>query len=61
MATDTKHVRNVSGITQEVIGVGIVEADATIEVPADFNNANFEDAKAATPKPKKDEKETKED
>lgn len=40
---DTKRVKNVSGVTQSIIGVGTVAAGEVIEVPADFNNANFEE------------------
>lgn len=43
---DTKHVKNVSGIEQIIVGIGHVAADALVEVPADFHNANFEDVEA---------------
>ncbi len=56
---EKKLVKNVSGVTLEVIGFGIVEADSEIEVPLDFNNSNFAEVKAtATSKPKQDKKET---
>lgn len=42
MSTPTKTVRNVSGETLTVPDIGVVEAGATIAVPADFHNANFE-------------------
>ncbi len=38
----TKHVLNVSDTAQVVVGFGRVEPEAVIEVPLDFNNANFE-------------------
>lgn len=56
---DTKHVKNVSGVAQTVIGVGICQPNDTIEVPADFHNANFEDVEKKTSKNKEDKKETK--
>lgn len=39
---ETKHVQNISGKTLEVVGFGLVEHETVIEVPVDFNNANFE-------------------
>lgn len=42
MDKETKHVQNVSGQTLTVIGHGVVENEAVIEVPLDFHNANFE-------------------
>lgn len=62
MANDTKQVKNVSGVLQEVVGYGHVEADGVIDVAADFHNANFEDVKsAAKPTPKKNDTATQTD
>lgn len=36
-----KKVKNISGKTLSIIGVGTVKNDETISVPDDFNNANF--------------------
>lgn len=37
-----KTYKNISGTTQELIGVGLVEAGGTIETSAILNNGNFE-------------------
>lgn len=58
---DTKQVKNISGESQTVVGIGIVAAGDVVSVPADFHNANFEavEKKPITPKSnKKDEKDT---
>lgn len=63
--TDTKVVKNVSGATLTLMGYGVVEPNGTIEVAADFNNANFEEVKSPRPStimaPKKDEEDAKAD
>lgn len=52
----TKHVQNISGKTQEVVGFGHVEPDAVIEVPLDFHNANFVEKEVKKNATKKDDK-----
>lgn len=48
---ETKLVKNISEGTLALAGIGEVAAGATIEVPVDFNNANFE---VVTKAPKKE-------
>lgn len=35
-------VKNISGTTQEVFGVGVVEPDQVVDVSDEFSNPNFE-------------------
>jgi len=41
-----KRVKNISGIDQAVVGVGLIKADEIVEVDETFNNANFEIVKS---------------
>jgi hypothetical protein len=36
-----KQVKNISGQELMIPGIGMVSPDSTLNVPADFNNANF--------------------
>ena len=36
-----KNVKNISGKTQMVVGIGEVKEDEIVSVPVGFNNANF--------------------
>ncbi len=51
-----KKVKNISGKTLTVVDIGVAKPDEIIEVPDNFNNANFEDAG----KPSKSEERRKE-
>lgn len=42
---NTKVVRNISENELVIPNIGVVKAGDTIEVPADFNNANFVEVK----------------
>lgn len=47
-------VKNISGQTLFVVGYGKVDANATVEVESDFNNANFSDVVSEKPKTQKE-------
>lgn len=38
---DTKQMKNISDSPLAIVGVGVVESGGIVEVPNDFNNANF--------------------
>jgi hypothetical protein len=47
---NTKIVKNISDTGLAIVGIGYVKSGETIEVPEDFNNANFEEVVKSEPK-----------